>query len=92
LKFEELAQQVNYMARNPETWQMFLKGLPRNILKDVVKAGAPLTYQDLKQQTVDVVQAHQTIDNSEVKEHHLPCPQQPIQAKQSKGLTILLGK
>jgi retrotransposon gag protein len=47
-KFEELAHQVNYMARNPKTQQMFLKGLPRNILEDVIKAGAPPTYQDLK--------------------------------------------
>jgi hypothetical protein len=51
------------MARNPKTRQIFLKGLPRNILEDVIKAGAPPTYQDLKQRTVDVVQAHQTIDN-----------------------------
>jgi hypothetical protein len=51
------------MAGNPETRQMFLKGLPRNILEDVIKAGAPPTYQDLKQCTVDAVWAHQTIDN-----------------------------
>jgi hypothetical protein len=62
-KFEELAQQANYMARNPKTRQIFLRGLPRNILEDVIKAGAPPTYQDLKQRTIDVVQAHQTIDN-----------------------------
>jgi retrotransposon gag protein len=62
-KFEELARQANYMARNPEMWQMFLKGLPCNILEDVIKAGAPPTYQDLKQQTADMVRAHQTIDN-----------------------------
>jgi hypothetical protein len=42
---------------------MFLKGLPRNILEDVIKTGAPPTYQDLKQQTIDMVWAHQTIDN-----------------------------
>jgi hypothetical protein len=63
LKFEELAHQVNYMAGNPKTQQMFLKGLPRNILEDVIKTGAPPTYQDLKQQTIDAVQVHQTIDN-----------------------------
>jgi retrotransposon gag protein len=48
-KFEELAHQVNYMARNPKMRQMFLKGLPCNILEDIIKAGAPPTYQDLKQ-------------------------------------------
>jgi hypothetical protein len=62
-KFEELTCQVNYMARNPETRQMFLKGLPRNILKDIIKMGAPPTYQDLKQQTINAVRVHQTIDN-----------------------------
>jgi retrotransposon gag protein len=62
-KFEELAQQANYMARNPETWQIFLKGLPCNILEDIIKARVPPTYQDLKQWTVDAVWAHQTIDN-----------------------------
>jgi hypothetical protein len=51
------------MARNPETQQMFLKGLPQNILEDVIKTGVPPTYQDLKQQTVDAVQVHQTINN-----------------------------
>jgi hypothetical protein len=51
------------MAENPKTRQMFLKGLPRNILEDVIKAGAPPTYQDLKQRTVNAVRAHQTIDN-----------------------------
>jgi hypothetical protein len=55
LKFKELAYQVNYMARNPKTQQMFLKGLPRNTLEDIIKAGAPFTYQDLKQQTIDAV-------------------------------------
>jgi retrotransposon gag protein len=62
-KFKELARQANYMAGNPETRQMFLKGLPCNILEDVIKAGVPPTYQDLKQRTVDTVWAHQTIDN-----------------------------
>jgi retrotransposon gag protein len=62
-KFEELAHQANYMARNPKMRQMFLKGLPCNILEDIIKAGAPPTYQDLKQQTVNVVRAHQMIDN-----------------------------
>jgi hypothetical protein len=51
------------MAGNPEMQQMFLKGLPCNILEDVIKTGVSPTYQDLKQRTVDAVWAHQTIDN-----------------------------
>ncbi len=37
LKFEELARQANYLAGNPETRQLFLYGLLRNILKEVMK-------------------------------------------------------
>lgn len=62
-KFEELARQANYTAMNPETRQMFLKGLPQNILEDIVKAGTPPTYANLKQKTIEAVRAQQTIDN-----------------------------
>jgi len=62
-KFEELACQVNYLAGNPETCQLFLYGLPRNILEEVMKGEAPPTYQDLKQRAVDAVQSRQTINN-----------------------------
>ncbi len=48
-KFEELAHQANYLAGNPETCQLFLHGLPRNILEEVMRGGVPPTYQDLKQ-------------------------------------------
>ncbi len=54
-KFEELACQANYLAGNLETCQLFLYGLPRNILEEVMKGGAPPTYQDLKQQAVEAV-------------------------------------
>ncbi len=62
-KFEELACQANYLAGNPKTHQLFLHGLPRNILEEVMRGGAPPTYQDLKQQAVEAVQSKQTIDN-----------------------------
>src|SRR5713226_7653253 len=48
-KFEELARQANYLVGNPETRQLFLHGLPRHILEEVMRGGAPITYQDLKQ-------------------------------------------
>ena len=62
-KFEELARQANYLAGNPETHQLFLHGLPRNILEEVMRGGAPPTYQDLKQWVVEAVQSRQTINN-----------------------------
>jgi len=48
-KFEELAHQANYLAGNPETHQLFLHGLLQGILEEVMRGGAPFTYQDLKQ-------------------------------------------
>src|SRR5258708_12984595 len=72
LKFKELACQVNYLARNPETRQLFLYGLPRNILEEVMKGGAPPMYQDLKQRAVDAVRSRQTIDNIVRWRDHVP--------------------
>ena len=54
-KFEELACQVNYLARNPETRQLFYHGLPHHILEEVMRGGAPETYQELKRQAVEAV-------------------------------------
>ncbi len=62
-KFEELARQANYLAENPETHQLFLHGLPQGILEEVMRGGAPPTYQDLKQQAVEAVWLKQMIDN-----------------------------
>src|SRR5258708_23110839 len=62
-KFEELARQAGYLAGNPETRQLFLHGLPRQVLEEVLRGGTPLTYQDLKQKAVEAVRARQTIDN-----------------------------
>ncbi len=62
-KFEELAHQANYLAGNPETRQLFLHGLLRHILEEVMRGGAPETYQDLKQRAVEVVWSRQMIDN-----------------------------
>jgi hypothetical protein len=37
-KFKELCRDAGYMTGNPETQQMFLKGLPKYIIKDVLCA------------------------------------------------------
>src|SRR5229473_8655795 len=71
-KFEELACQANYLAGNPKTHQLFLHGLPRNILEEVMRGGAPPTYQDLKQWVVEAAQSRQTIDNIVRWRDHVP--------------------
>src|SRR5258708_27775033 len=63
LKFEELARQAGYQVGNPETHQLFLHGLPWQVLEEVMRGGTPLTYQDLKQKAVEAVRARQMIDN-----------------------------
>jgi retrotransposon gag protein len=91
-KFEELAHQANYMAGNPEMRQMFLKGLPCNILKDIMKAGVPPTYQDLKQQTVDAVWAHQMIDNIlKWRSTTNPAPSSPFRPNNQRGWLFYWG-
>src|SRR5258708_13708329 len=71
-KFEELARQAGYLAGNPETRQLFLHGLPRQELEEVMRGGAPSTYQDLRQKAVEAVRARQTIDNILRWRDHVP--------------------
>jgi len=71
-KFKELARQAGYQAGNPETRQLFLHGLPRQVLEEVMRGGTPLTYQDLKQKAVEAVRARQTIDNIVRWRDHVP--------------------
>ncbi len=54
---------MNYLTGNLETHQLFLHRLPRHILEEVMRGGAPGMYQDLKHQAVEAVQSRQTIDN-----------------------------
>src|SRR5260370_1223891 len=75
-RFEELARQAGYQAGNPKTRQLFLHGLPRQVLEEVMRGGMPLTYQDLKPKAVEVVHAHQTIDN--IVRWRDPLPQNPF--------------
>ncbi len=71
-KFEELAHQANYLAGNPETRQLFYYGLPHHILEEVMRGGAPETYQELKRRAVEAVQLRQTIDNIVRWRDHIP--------------------
>ncbi len=54
-KFKELARQAGYLAGNPETRQLFLHGLPRQVLEEVMRGGTPLTYQDLHSRATDKI-------------------------------------
>jgi hypothetical protein len=60
-KFEELARGAGYTTGNEETTFLFLKGLPANILKDVMTPLILAGYQAIKERTVSAVGAQQII-------------------------------
>ena len=47
-KFEALADKAEYTRGSVEVYNMFLEGLPMNILYDVLKPTTPTTYDALK--------------------------------------------
>jgi len=48
-KFEDLCHKSNYMTGNSEVTYMFLKGLPKSLLEDVLKAPQAVDYPALKE-------------------------------------------
>jgi hypothetical protein len=59
-KFEELCHDAGYTTGNPETQQMFLKGLPKYIIEDVLHA-QPRGYEQIQDKAISAVAAHQVI-------------------------------
>jgi hypothetical protein len=48
IKFENLCRQAGYTQRSEETIDIFLGGLPRKVLADVLKPPFVNTYNDIK--------------------------------------------
>ena len=48
-QFEEMARQAGYTQGSPETTQLFLKGLTKSVLEDVLKPPFPHCYQAIKE-------------------------------------------
>jgi hypothetical protein len=61
--FEEFARKAGYTTGSPEVTQMFLKGLPQGVLRDIIKAPVPQTYNETKQKAIDAVTAYQALQN-----------------------------
>jgi hypothetical protein len=61
--FEELARKAGYNQVNDETVQMFLKGLPVSVLKEVLRAPFVRGYNELKQRALESVKSQQAIQN-----------------------------
>ena len=62
-KFEELCNKANHMMGNTEVMYLFLKGLPKPILEDVVKGPQVATYEDLKDGAIQVTRSQELLHN-----------------------------
>src|SRR6267142_553971 len=51
-KFEDLCRKSNYIRGNSEVTYMFLKGLPKSLLEDVLKAPQAVDYPALKERAI----------------------------------------
>ena len=61
-RFEALANKAQYTWGSTEMYNMFLKGLPTNILYDTLKPPTPTTYDALKEQVRSLAQGKAIIN------------------------------
>jgi Retrotransposon gag protein/Zinc knuckle len=62
-QFEELARQAGYTQGNPETTQLFLKGLTKSILEDVLKPPFVHGYPAIKERAIQSTKSKQMIES-----------------------------
>ena len=62
-KFKELCNKAGYTMGNTEVTYLFLKGLLKPILEDVVKGPQVGTYEDLKDRTIQVTRSQELLHN-----------------------------
>jgi len=62
-KFEELCHKSNYMTGNMEVTYMFLRGLPKSLLKDILKAPQAVDYPATKERAIQATRTQQLLQN-----------------------------
>ena len=62
-KFKELCNKAGYTMGNTEVTYLFLKGLPKPTLEDVVKRPQVGTYEDLKDRAIQVTRSQELLHN-----------------------------
>jgi hypothetical protein len=67
-KFEDLASLAGYTVGNEETINFFLRGLPDDVMTDVLKPPFTNTYDALKERAIAVTKSKQLI--SAIKGRH----------------------
>ena len=63
MKFEELCNKVGYTMGNTKVTYLFLKGLLKPILKDVVKGPQVGSYENLKDHAIQVTRSQELLHN-----------------------------
>src|SRR5713226_4138599 len=61
--FEELLRLTEYTAGNNESANLFLRGLPRSITTEVMKAPLLTGYEEMKQKAIDATRSSQIIQS-----------------------------
>ena len=65
MDFEKLMREASYRLGTPESIQMYLKGLPSSIMKDVLRAPTATTYEQTIKWAADSVKSQQLIQSLE---------------------------
>ena len=62
MRFKSLARKANYAIGNEETYNMFLQGLPEQLLHDTLKLPIPLNYNEAKDKVKLIAQGRAVIE------------------------------
>ena len=63
MDFKKLMREAGYRLGTPESIQMYLKGLPSSVMKDVLRAPTATTYQQTIERAADSVKSQQLIQS-----------------------------
>src|SRR5882672_7167284 len=62
MDFEKLMREANYQSRTPAGMQMYLKGLPESVMKDVLRPPMATTYRTMVQRAAESVKSQQLVE------------------------------
>jgi len=71
LKFKELCCKSDYMTGNAKVTYMFLRGLPKSLLEDVLKAPQAVDYPATKERAIQATRTQQLLQNI-LRQHPQP--------------------
>jgi len=63
MDFKKLMREASYWISTPESIQMYLKGLPSSVMKDILRTPLATTYQQTIQQAAESIKSQQLIQS-----------------------------